>query len=34
MWLAWRAHRLERLAMPPVGETVELPWSAGPSQVL
>jgi hypothetical protein len=33
-WLVWRAHRLERLAMPRVGETVELPWSAGPSQVL
>ncbi|HEX3482500.1 MAG TPA: hypothetical protein VHT91_46110 [Kofleriaceae bacterium] len=33
-WLVWRDHRLERLAMPRVGETVELPWSAGPSRVL
>lgn len=33
-WLVWRAHRLERLAMPRVGETVELPWSAGPARVL
>jgi hypothetical protein len=33
-WLVWRAHRLDRLAMPRVGETVELPWSAGPSRVL
>ncbi len=33
-WLVWRAHRLERLAMPRVGEAVELPWSAGPSRVL
>ncbi|HEX3761595.1 MAG TPA: hypothetical protein VHW23_23015 [Kofleriaceae bacterium] len=33
-WLVWRAHRLERLTMPRVGETVELPWSSGPSQVL
>lgn len=33
-WLVWRAGQLERFAMPRVGETVELPWSAGPSQVL
>lgn len=33
-WLVWRAHRLERLAMPRVGEAVELPWSAGPTRVL
>jgi hypothetical protein len=33
-WLVWRAHRLERLAMPRVGESVELPWSAGPTRVL
>jgi hypothetical protein len=33
-WLVWRAHRLERLAMPRVGEVVELPWSAGPTRVL
>jgi hypothetical protein len=33
-WVVWRDHRLERLVMPRVGETVELPWSSGPSRVL
>jgi len=33
-WLVWQAHRLERLAMPRIGETLELPWSSGPSRVL
>lgn len=33
-WVVWRDHRLERFVPPPVGETVELPWSSGPSGVL
>jgi hypothetical protein len=31
--LVWRSGRLERLAPPRVGESVELPWSPGPSGV-
>ena len=29
--LVWQDHRLERLAIPTVGESVEVRWSAGPS---
>jgi hypothetical protein len=32
--LVWRDRRIERLAPPPVGGRVELPWSPGPSGVL
>jgi hypothetical protein len=32
--LVWRDGRLERLAMPAVGSTIELPWSPGPTGVL
>jgi len=30
--LVWRDHRLRRFELPAVGETVDLPWSAGPSR--
>jgi hypothetical protein len=33
-WVVWRDHRLERFVPPPIGESVELPWSSGPSGVL
>jgi hypothetical protein len=33
-WLVWRGHQLERFTPPKLGETVELPWSPGPSGVL
>lgn len=33
-WLIWRDGRLERFALPAVGQTVEVPWSPGPSRVL
>jgi hypothetical protein len=33
-FLIWRDHELIRLALPPLGETVELPWSPGPSGAL
>ncbi|HEX4419399.1 MAG TPA: hypothetical protein VH165_15915 [Kofleriaceae bacterium] len=33
-FLAWRDHRLERFTLPRIGETVELPWSPGPSGAL
>jgi hypothetical protein len=29
--LVWQHHRLERFTPPPVGHSVELPWSPGPS---
>ncbi|HKE20621.1 MAG TPA: hypothetical protein VKB80_37360 [Kofleriaceae bacterium] len=32
--VVWRGGRLERLAPPRIGETIELPWSPGPSRVL
>jgi len=32
--VVWRGGRLERLASPRIGETIELPWSPGPSRVL
>jgi len=32
--LVWRDHQLVRFTPPRVGETVELPWSSGPSRVL
>ncbi len=32
--LAWRGSRIERLAAPPVGAGLELPWSPGPSGIL
>jgi hypothetical protein len=32
--LVWRHHRLERFTPPPVGDSVELPWSPGPSGVM
>jgi hypothetical protein len=32
--LIWRDQRLERFTPPRPGETVEVPWSPGPSRVL
>jgi hypothetical protein len=32
--LVWRDHQLERFTPPRIGQTVELPWSPGPSGVL
>jgi hypothetical protein len=32
--LVWSAHRLVRFTPPRIGETIEVPWSAGPSGVL
>jgi hypothetical protein len=33
-WLVWRGQELVPLALPPVGETIEIAWSPGPSGVL
>jgi len=32
--LIWRDRKLERLTPPGIGETIEVPWSPGPSRVL
>jgi hypothetical protein len=32
-FLVWRDHHLERFTFPALNETVELPWSSGPSNV-
>lgn len=30
-WIAWRNGRFERLALPSIGQSISIPWSAGPS---
>jgi hypothetical protein len=32
-WIAWRNGRFERLALPAIGQSVRIPWSAGPSGI-
>jgi hypothetical protein len=32
-WIAWRNGRFERLALPAIGQSLAIPWSAGPSGI-
>lgn len=32
-WIAWRNGGFERLALPPIGKSIDIPWSPGPSGV-
>jgi hypothetical protein len=31
--LQWKDGRLQRLALPPPGESIDIPWEPGPSRV-